>query len=52
MIFADHLSTNIGSKESNEPTCKGLEMKIEDIYLNASEDRCISLARETDKDQT
>ena len=31
---------------------QALEMKIEDIYLNANEDRCISLARETDKDQT
>ena len=52
MIFADHLSRNIGSKESNEPTCTGLEMKIQDIYLNTSENRCISLAKETDKDQT
>ena len=51
MIFADHLSRNIGSKESNEPTCTGLEMKIQDIYLNASEDRCISLAKETEKDE-
>ena len=52
MIFADHLSRNIGSKESNEPMCTGLEMKIQDIYLNASEDRCISLAKETEKDET
>ena len=27
-------------------------MKIEDVYLNASEDRCLSLAAETDKDET
>ena len=52
MIFANHLSRNIGSKESNEPTCTGLEMKIQDIYLNASEDTCISLAKETEKDET
>ena len=52
MIFADHLSRNIGSKESNEPMCTGSEMKIQDIYLNASEDRCISLAKETEKDET
>ena len=52
MIFADHVSRNIGSKESNEPTCTGLEMKIQDIYLNTSEDRCISLAKETEKDET
>ena len=51
MILADHLSRNIRSKESNEPTCTGLEMKIQDIYLSASEDRCISLAKETDKDK-
>ena len=52
MIFADHLSRNISSKESNEPTCSGLDMKIEDVYLNASDDRCFSLASETDKDET
>ena len=52
MIFADHLSRNIGSNESNELTCTGLDLKIQDIYLNASEDRCISLAKETDKDET
>ena len=52
MIFTDHLSRNIGSKESNEQMCTGLEMKIQGIYLNASEDRCISLAKETEKDET
>ena len=52
MIFADHLSRNIGSKESNELTCTDLEMKIQDIYLNASEDRCISLTKETEKDES
>ena len=52
MVLADHLSRNITNNESNEPTCKGLDIKVEDIYLNASEDRYISLARETDKDET
>ena len=52
MIFADHLSRNIGSNKSDELTCTGLDLKIQDIYLNASEDRCISLAKETDKDET
>ena len=52
MIFANHLSRNIGPDLSNEPTCSGLDLKIQDIYLNASEDRCISLARETDQDET
>ena len=51
MIFADHLSRNIGSNESNELTCTGLELKIQDIYLNASEDKCISLAKESEKDE-
>ena len=50
MVFADHISRNIYSKESNEPTCKGLDIKVEDAYLSASEDRCLSLAKETDKD--
>ena len=52
MIFADHLSRNIGPNLSNEPTCSGLDLKVQDIYLNASEDRCISLAKETEKDET
>ena len=37
MVFADHLSRNIVNKESNKPTCIGLDMKIQDIYLYASE---------------
>ena len=52
MVFADHLSRNIVNKESNGPTCTGLDMKIQDMYLNASEDRCISLVKETEKDET
>ena len=40
------------TKESHEPTCKGLELKVEDIYLNASDERCLSLSKETDKDET
>ena len=50
MVFTDHLSRNISAKESNEP-CSGLDLKINDVYLNASEERCISLAQETDKDE-
>ena len=38
MIFADHLSRNISGLESKEPTCSGLDLKINDIYLNASND--------------
>ena len=51
MIFADHLSRNIGPKESHEPTCKGLDIKIQDVYLNTSDEKCVSLAAETDKDE-
>ena len=51
MVFADHLSRNVSTKESKEPTCSGLDLKINDIYLNASEERCISLAKETEKDE-
>ena len=49
MIFADHLSRNIGPKESHEPTCKGLDIKIQDVYLNTSDEKCVSLAVETDE---
>ena len=51
MIFSDHLSRNIrlGDGKPEELTCKGLDLKIEDVYLNASEDKCVSLAKETEK---
>ena len=52
MVFTDHLSRNITNKESNEPTFTGLDLKVNDIFLCASEDRCISLANETGKDET
>ena len=51
MVFADHLSRNFSTWESKEPTCSGLDIKINDIYLNASNEKCISLAKETDKDE-
>ena len=50
MVFADHLSRNVSQKGSEVPTCLGLDLKINDVYLNASDERCISLAHETDKD--
>ena len=51
MIFNDHLSHNIiAGDSSNKPTCEGLDLKIHDVYLNASGDKCLSLAAETDKD--
>ena len=51
MIFADHLSQNVSQESSKVPTCSGLDLKINDVYLNASDKRCISVAQETDKDE-
>ena len=51
MIFADQLSRNIGMKESNKLTFKGLDLKVQDVYLNSSDEKCVSLAGETDKDE-
>ena len=51
MIFNDHLSHNIvAGDSSNKPTCEGLDLKIHDVYLNVSDDKCLSLATETDRD--
>ena len=50
MIFSNHLSHNENTEKSNEPTCKGLDLKIHNVYLNASNEKCISLATETSKD--
>ena len=49
MIFSDHLSRNVNTEKSNEPTCKGLNLKIHDVYLNASSENCIPLATESIK---
>ena len=51
MIFRNHLSHNITMGDSsNKPTCEGLDLKIHDVYLNASDEKCLSLANETTKD--
>ena len=50
MIFSDHLSHNVTSDSSNKPTCEGLDLKIHDMYLNASDEKCLSLANEMTKD--
>ena len=50
MIFSDHLSHNVTSDSSNKPTCEGMDLKIHNVYLNASDDKCLSLDAETDKD--
>ena len=50
MIFSDHLSHNvIAGDSSNKPTCEVLDLKIHDVYLNASDDKCLSLANEMSK---
>ena len=50
MIFSDHLSHNVDGTKSMEPTCKGLDLKIHEIFLNASMEKCASLVVETTKD--
>ena len=52
MIFSDHLSRNVDTNadKPSELTCEGLDLKIHDVSLNASDEKCISLATETDKD--
>ena len=40
------------AKSKIEQICKGLDLKIEDVYLNASNDKCVSIATETSKDET
>ena len=51
MIFIDHLSCNIAAGDSsNKPTCEGLDLRIHNVYLNASGDKCLSLTAEIDKD--
>ena len=53
MIFSVHLSRNMGTsgKKPYAPTSKGLDLKIQDVYLNMSSDKCMSLATETNKDE-
>ena len=52
MIFSDHLSRNIDTNadKPSEPICEGLDLKIRDVYLNASDDKCLSLTNEMSKD--
>ena len=54
MIFSHHLSRNmdINAKKTNEPTCKGLDLKINDVYLSTSSEKCALPTAETSKDET
>ena len=51
LVFADHLSRNIAGEKSKVPACEDLELKVEDVYLNASDEKRLSLAKEIDKDE-
>ena len=45
MIFSDHLSRNVdNAKKTNKPMCEGLGLKIQDVYLNTSDDKSVLLA--------
>ena len=51
MVFSDHLIRNVMlNDKSKEPTCQGLDMKIQDVNLNVSSKKCISLPTEMSKD--
>ena len=50
MIFSDHLSHNVVAGDNPKPTCEGLDLKIHDIFLNASTEKCKSFMMETGKD--
>ena len=50
MVFSDHLSRNVPNDKTNEPTCKVLDLKIHDVYLNASSEKCALLTAEMSKD--
>ena len=53
MVFSNHLSRNVNVDAENpkETICQGLDMKIPDVYLNASSEKCVSLAAKTSKDE-
>ena len=52
MIFSDHLSCNVNTDtgKSKGQTCESLHLKVHDVFLNASSEKCVSLAVETSKD--
>ena len=45
IVFADHLSHNVSQKESEVPTCSGLDLKINDVYLTQVMKDAFSLAQ-------
>ena len=50
MIFSDPLNRNVPVEKSKEPTCKDLDLRVHDIFLNANSEKCVSLADESSKD--
>ena len=50
MIFSDHLSCDVPMEKSKEPTCESLYLKVHNVFVNVSSEKCVSLAVETSKD--
>lgn len=46
----NHLSCNVPSEKLIKPMCEGLDLKIHDVYLNMSPEKCVSLEEQTCKD--
>ena len=49
MVFSDHLSRNIrlDDKKNHRTDMSRVRFEIQDIYLNANDEKCLSLASET-----
>ena len=50
MIFADHLSRNVGQKNSKVPTVPGLNLEVSSLELNASLSKLECIRQETECD--
>ena len=44
-------NVRVDTEKSKEPMCDGLDLKIQNVYLNASSDKCVLLAAEIGKDE-
>ena len=50
MIFADHLSRNVGQNSSKVPTVPGLNLEVSSLELNASPSKLECIRQETEHD--
>ena len=50
MIFADHLSGNVGQNISKVPTVPGLNLEVSSLELNASPSKLECIRQETECD--